>query len=690
MDRLQRVGCLMALVGALGGCGGGGTEPPAPPAGGGGPVTPSEPKPLTGPQDFTVSGVVNDEGAVKGARVTAFSTAGAECANTVTDDSGKFELAAKCTFPVVLAADIPDANAKSGEVTAGEGRKLFAALPVIMTKAEKFEANLSAVSKAVTLLAAGKTPEPGTTTPAAVLNVERQAKAVEKVREIVEAIAQKLGYSSVDLLKGSTADGEALGDVLRMAPVSFERIESTKQTVIRFHVVTEHRPVALIYTDGKSIEEAKVDTGLGIDTGAIDATRLKAGLATVNALKTDIGGGGWPIASLVDSCFLHNGGQTVEFLLDSEGGFVGDGGASAENVKVLRLDTYVDQDNETLEKRNAGGATLAFISFDFRNPMGLKQRAYTWAIKGSQDVNGCYSGGGDTWRVLGNQRKAYSKVTTYAWHNILYNQAFGSRSDTYGSGVELNAWTPPVGSKYTHLLISGPGIPGDGVVYIYIDGGFLYSTNTLLSIRQQANKAGATDESVLASLATKVKDTKSILFINDAAVREVTDAFYDRQNTYSIRFFSKYGDLYPSLVYQDVLPKRPYLTSALKPDLFHSVGVNIDRLVQSLQLGEAVDVAWSLPNDPRGIQMKPRKAWISRLNCLEAKTWPSCTLRSAQFNEWGVAPKYFTDYSRGDTTLVPWTLPVEGLKTFKGIVRVELVDSLNRPLETSVGMDYTR
>jgi hypothetical protein len=376
--------------------------------------------------------------------------------------------------------------------------------------------------------------------------------------------------------------------------------------------------------------------------------------------------------------------------MDSEGGFVGDSSARAENVQVLRLDTYVDQDNETLEKRNTGPATLAFISFDFKNTMGLKQRAYTWGIKGSQDVNGCFSSGGERWRLLGNQRKAYSKVTTYAWNNILYNQAFGSRTDTYGSGVELNAWIPQTGGEYTHLLISGPGIPGDGVVYLYIDGGFLYSTTTLLSIRREANKPNAQPKDVLEALAPKVKDTKSILFPNDKAVREVTDAFYDRQNTYTVRFFSRYEDLYPSLVYQDVLPKRPYLTSALKPEMFHSVGVNIDRLVQALQLGDAVDVAWSLPNDGRGIALKPRRAWISRLNCLEARTWPSCTLRSSQYNEWGVAPEYFRDYEKGSTTLEPWALPIAGLKTFKGVVRVELVDSLNRPIETSVGMDYTK
>lgn len=691
MNGLKKLGYLFALAAVLTGCGGGGGATTATPNGtGASPATPVEPKPLTGPQDFTVEGVVHDEGIVKRAKVTAYSTTGASCGAATADDAGKYKISAKCTFPVVLAADVPDANDASGEATTGEGRKLFAAIPVIMTKNEAFEANLSPVSRAVTLLAAGRVPEPGTTTPATVLTLERQAKAVEKVKTIVEVIARKLGYSSIDLLKGSTADGEALGDVLRMAPMSFERIDSTKQTVIRFHVVTEHRPVALVYTDGKSIDEAFVDTGLGIDTEAVDEPRLKAGLATVNALKAEVGAGGWPVDAMLDNCFLHNGGTRVDSLFDSVGGFVTDASGGVDNVKVLRLNTYVDQDNETLEKRNDGGATLAFISFDFRNTMGLKQRAYTWAINGSQVVNGCNSDGGPAWRILGNQRKAYGKVTTYAMHSTLYSQAFGSRADSYGTGIELNA-APNEAGAFTHLLISGPGIPGDdGVVFIYIDGGFLYSTNTLLTIRQLAAKPGATDQSVLDAIAPKVRDTKSILFPSDSAVREVTDAFYDRQNTYTVRLFRQYGDLFPSVTYQEILPKRPYLASELKPDLFHSVGVNIDRLVQSLQVGDNVDVNWSIPNDLRGVKMKPRRAWISRLNCVEPKTWPTCKLRTAQFNEWSVSPAYFYDPLQGTATLSPWAIALPGALTFKGIVRVELVDSLNRPLETSVGMDYTR
>lgn len=680
----------MAVAALLTACGGGGTPAPSPTPGPAPAPGSNDPKPLTGPQDFTVEGVVYDEGVVKAAKVTAYSTAGVACGSATADESGKYKVTGKCTFPVVLAADVPDANDTSGEATSGEGRKLFASLPVIMNKNEAFEANLSQASRAVTLLAAGKVPEPGTTTPATVLTVERQAKAVEKVKSIAEVIATKLGYSSIDLLKGSTKDGEALGDVLRMAPMSFERIESTKQTVIRFHVVTEHRPIALVYTDGKSIEEAVVDTGLGMSTEEIVGSRLKDGLATANELKAEIGSGAWPIDALTDACFLHNGGTSIRWLLDAAEGFPSQPNASAENVKLLRLNTYVDQDNETLEKRNAGPATLAYVSFDFKNSMGLKQRAYSWAIKGSQDVNGCFSEGPSGWRILGNQRKAYSKVTTYATHATLYNQAFGSRTDNYGTGVELNASYPTEAGKFTHLLISGPGLPTDGVVFIYVDGGFLYSTNTLLSIRSTATKPGATTDDILAAILPKVKDTKSMLFATDATVKKVTDAYYDRQNTYTVRLFRDYADLFPSVIYQDILPKRPYLVSELKPDMFHSVGVNIDRLVQSLQVGEGVDVNWSLPNDLRGVKLKPRRVWISRLNCLEAKTWPGCTKRSAQFNEWSVSPEYFSDPLKGGTTLTPWAIAVPGALTFKGIVRVELVDSLNRPLETSIGMDYTR
>ena len=217
MERLKRVWGLIAVAALVTACGGGGQDQTTQGNGAGGQsggtgASPAEPKPLTGPQDFTVEGVVYDEGVVKAAKVTAYSTAGDACGSATTDDSGKYKVTGKCTFPVVLAADVPDANDPLGEATSGEGRKLFASLPVIMTKNESFEANLSQASRAVTLLAAGKFPEPGTTTPATVLTVDRQAKAVEKVKSIAEVIAQKLRYSSIDLLKGSTKDGEALGD----------------------------------------------------------------------------------------------------------------------------------------------------------------------------------------------------------------------------------------------------------------------------------------------------------------------------------------------------------------------------------------------------------------------------------------------------------------------------------------------
>jgi hypothetical protein len=702
-NNLKTVGLLLAAV-TLASCGGGGggssTTPVAAPAGS---TQSAEPKALTGIQAFKVMGTVYDEGAVASARVTAYGTTGTACGNATTDDKGVYEISGSCKFPVVIAADVPDANDTSG--AGGEGRKLFATIPAIMTKDESFDANLSGASTAVTLLAIGKTPEPGTATPASVLTADRQTKAVAKVKEVVDAIAAKMGYTQVDLLKGSTEVGEPLGDLLTMSPVSFERIESTKQTIVRFHVATEHRPVALVYTDGKGVDEAFVDTGLGTSTQAIDEQALRAGLATVTAMKQDMAGGGWVVEGMLDSCYLHNGGTSASDLIYLPN--VGQSTAAAasrqrvtslgmagqgviENVKVLRLNTYVDQDNETLEKRNDGEATLAYVSFDYKNHMGLKERGYTWVIKGTQIVNGCLSSGDGGWRILGNQRIASAKVRTYAVHQTLYSQAFGSRTDKYGTGVESLVVSPTGEPRYTHFLISGPGIPGDGAVYVWIDGGFLYSTNTLLSIRLLATKPNTLDQEVLDQISGKVQETKSVLFETDKAVREVTDAYYDRQNTYTIRLFKNYADLYPTLTYQEIIPKRPYLVSELRPEYFHSVGVNIDRLVQSLQTAEPVDVNWSLPTDKRGVVMKPRAAWITRLNCVEAKKWPNCAIRSDQFNEWSVAPEFFTDFGRGGTTINPWAIPFAGMLTFKGVMRVELVDSLNRPLETSVGVDYKR
>ncbi len=483
--------------------------------------------------------------------------------------------------------------------------------------------------------------------------------------------------------------------MLSIVQISLERIDSTKQTLIRFQAASEHRPVVLIATDGKLIADVYMDSGLGIVSNGIDGNKLKEA-ASVNTEIQSLMSGATSASLPVDSCFMHNGSNEPLALFDVPYGWVPSFSSSFENVTVLRLNTYADLANETLERMNEGSATLVFASFDFRNKHNLRQRAYTWLIKGAQNVSGCSSVGGG-WRILGNQRPVYVKTDTIAFHETTVGQGFGKRADSYGTGTEhfvSDRRTTP----FTHVLVTGPGMPENGHLMIRIpDGnsGEFINTTASISLLRTIWLSASPLELKNKKIMDTLQDSRAVV-MSDLSVKKITDKYFDgSQNVYTYRFFNDYPDLYPTLTLVDVIPKRPYLMTELPIDYFHTVGVNIDNLVQSLQRSDPIQVNWSLPMDQRGKQMLPESVFVSRMNCRVPSGWPKCTVRNAQYNEYSLALTPLWDSSISTSTLVPEPLPILpepalALTTFKGYVRVRLLDSLNRPIETRTGMDYAR
>jgi hypothetical protein len=656
--------------------------------------------PIKTPANFHVSGKVGPGTNIASARINAYDAAGNTCGLPVLSDSnGNYYFSAKCTFPIVIFADLQDGN-DAGVLTngaTGEGRKYFNYLSEIRKDGSSFIANLTPTTAAITTLALSRIPVPGVANPVTFLNESRRADAHVKIKEALDGFAKGLALAIPDYLSADIAAGSAMEKLFSVVKISFERIDSTKQNVFRFKTPSEHRPVVLVSTDNNPLLSAYFDSGLGILPTQIDGTNLQTAQQADSEIKVLMAGASFNNFASIDPCFLHNGTNNSNALFDVPIGWASAFNTTFENITLLRLNTYADFTNETLEYVNTGAAKLAFISFDFRNKHGLKQRAYTWLINGTQNVQGCNSSG-TGWRVLGNQRPIYLRTDTIAVHETTVSQQFGSRKDVYGSGTEhflhdlkTSAHNPP---SFTHVLVNGPGFASDGNVFIRNPNGheFLFSTATLLFLRQTLNAATtpALRATAITNIQKTVKDTRAVM-LTDPSIKQITDSYYDEsQNVYTYRFFTNYDDLYPTLTLMDVLPKRPYLSAELPVDYYHSVSVNIDSLVQSLQTSTPVQVNWSLPLDIRLKAMLPESVFISRMNCLSNAPWPACINRDQQYNEYSLGLQYLSDATTASAVVTPELLPDPTLNTFKGYVRVRLLDSLNRPIETRTGMDYQR
>jgi hypothetical protein len=129
----------------------------------------------------------------------------------------------------------------------------------------------------------------------------------------------------------------------------------------------------------------------------------------------------------------------------------------------------------------------------------------------------------------------------------------------------------------------------------------------------------------------------------------------------------------------------------MRAESFPSLAINIDQLSQGLQLAQPVAMNWSLPMDFSGVKaVVPQRISFMRISCLQASKWPSCTNRKDQYAEYEVSPTVMTDPKQTSITITPTPLSSQDYKTNKGSVRLWTLDSLNRPLTTQVGMEYTR
>lgn len=316
-------------------------------------------------------------------------------------------------------------------------------------------------------------------------------------------------------------------------------------------------------------------------------------------------------------------------------------------------------------------------------------------IRGTKSLANCFAGTPSRWTILGNQRPVSIKTRTMAVRETSFGSALTelSRKDSIGTGTEHLISTRLSPQDYVLATVEGPGLPLDGVVYFKYNNVFLYTPTSLKEIQKQATNALTNNNLTwLGAVINTVKDT-FMYNMNDLAVKKISDAFYDHvQNAYTYRFYKRYHDTFPSLTLVDTLPKRPYLTTELSHSYFPTISVNKDNLVKALQLLEPVQFNWQLPLDTRSVPMVPESSFFMRLNRVDPKKWPNCTQRIDQYNEYALS---YTTYPfsspiRTDDILVPEPFPAPGLLTNRGFSRLIARDSLNRPIESRIGVDFSR
>ena len=701
--------CLCAILSA---CGGGGSSTDTGTSGGSGTGSSSgtaTASPLTVPANFTVTGAVASDKAYGGAVVSAYDSSGKLCATTKADEkTAAFSIGAKCLFPIVISADLPDGNdtLPLPDGVKGEGRQWYATVPEIIKDGQAYVTDVTPLSTAATVLALGRLPAATLPNARTVLTPARIADAYTKISDALRPFMAATGATAADL-PNAPKDASPMAKVLQLVRPLTVRIDSTKQTLVKFQSATEHRPIVLALTDGNPVTAAYIDTGLGMKIEEVSQDELRAGLTLLPELQSAMNSFVAAPTSILDSaCFMHNGLSGPDAIFDLPRTWKL-GSVQIENPRILRINTYTNLVNETLEERNLGTAKLVFISFDFRDTRGLKRRSYTWLVKGDQSLpNGCASTGSN-WRVLGNQRAVYLRTWTYAVHEVSFGNQFSNRQDTRGVGTEHFIGSPDgAGGAFTHVLVSGPGIPGDGKIFLNVgDGSYLYSTMALLAVRVNGNsiKDPKSTESVRAAaratIFNSIQDTRAIIIPDADIKKEITDSFFDDQNTYTYRFFTDYADLAPSLTLQDVLPKRPYLLAELPIDYFPSVGINMDNLVRGLQSPEDITVNWNLPLDIRGKPMSPLTAFLQRISCKQSKVWPKCVKPVDYVAEYGIGTQY-PDATSQSVVLHPNNPPVLFSDTDPGVpqptfmrqakARIKVIDSLNRQIETAWSLDYQR
>lgn len=618
-----------------------------------------------------LAGTVATGAPLPGTPITVYDASGKVCSQTTSNASGAYSIAATCAFPVMVVADTPEL----------EGKALYTLIPTITSEGQSVRANLTPITSTITQLVLKALPRLGAALSKDLVNQTNLDAANAKVHEVLDPLLQQMGAGPQDFLGGQIVVGQGQDLLMDSMTITYENIPSTYQNLFRFQLASEHRPLVLVHNTRQAITTATVDPGLGVAPELVSAANLTATQTAYAEIRTFLENKtSSQVSALVDpSCYLHNGATSTKVLFD-----VTDGGpiplTSVFNTQLINYNTYTNFANQTEEKVNDGAGQLAYVSFDYLDGHGLKQRAYTWLIKGSQSVNGC-SSSGTGWRVLGNQRPIYLRTNTYALHRIMYNSAFAGRTDQYGTGTEHFIADPAGQYVYAFAIVSGPGLPDNGVIFVRLDGSYLKYNGTISSIRSNA----ATPSRIFDA----VEDTRSYL-MNDTQVSKITDAYHAPQNRYTVRLFRDFADLYPSLTLLDTIPKRPYLNTELPVGYFHTVGVNLDALVTALQTGSSVTVNWSIPLDLRSRSMIPDQVAFMRKNCRLVSEWPNCGSRSKQVNEYWLGGVKISNPDLASLDMTPPSLPPSGSKTFESHIRVQHLDTLARPIEVDVGMTYQR
>lgn len=676
---LLKAALALSVTAALTACGGGGSTADS------NPVSPSNTdqspgntgtgsntkfNPAAG-ANVAIQGTVATGSPLPGTPVTVYDSAGKVCSTSTAGSTGQYSISAKCAFPVLVVADTPEL----------EGKSLYTIIPTITSDGQQVNANLTPITSVLAQLVLGAIPKPGTLLSRTLATSANLDAANAKIHEVLDPLTELMGSPAQDFLGGAIKVGEGQDLLMDALTITYENVPSTSQNRFYFQLMSEHRPIVLVHNTKQSIATAYVDEGLGVATNLVQKAPLVRGQAAINQLRDKFENLDFQnaFASKDAGCFLHNGSGNFTSLFEVPPGWSVASGTRMTNVRLVNFNTFTNFTNQTEERTNTGPADLAYISFDHLNAYGMKQRAYLWVVKGTQVVNGCSTTGND-WRILGNQRPVYVRTNTYALHRIQYNSSFAGRTDQYGTGTEHFIDDSGTPQQYAYALVSGPGLPANGQIFVKLNDNYLRYKGTIQNIRSAAGDNVIFDQ---------VEDTRSVL-MKDTDISKITDALYSPQNKYTIRFYSQFADLDPSLTLTDVLPKRPYLNTELPVDYFHSVGVNLDALVTALQKGTQVTVNWDLRQDLRGRQMVPYYVQFMRKTCVNPKQWPSCSQRSQQFNEYAFDGAYFNDPSIVSAVLAPLTLPLSTGKTFESNVRVELIDSLNRPIEVIVGMTYQR
>ena len=602
------------------------------------------------------------------ADVNVYNSKGVQCGNGKTDANGRFLILAECTFPILLTADTPESS----------GKILYSTVPTVTASDQAVIVNISPFTTTLFYIINGSLPPVGTVLSATKISATRLDAAQKKFNELLQPIFTKLNLLEVpDYMAGNIVIGQDQDALLDQISFDFEMITTLNQNIINIKFASENRVIALLI-DAKDPSLLRIDSGLGITPDMFDETRLRKAKDVIPQIAAVINGKkSSELVSDYDTCYLHNGSLNKMQIFDAKMPLLNID-PIATNFKLHRFNTKVNFDNTTDENINTEQGDLAYISFDFVSPRGTMVRTYTWMVNGAKLVkNGCNTSS-TTWKILGNQRDIYISTAPYALHKITYKSSFTQPQETMGTGIELVINETNTPFEYAQLV--GPGLPADGVIYVKTDNSYLVANINIVKIRTSANL------NVLTPIFDTVIDTQSSL-LSDVSIKTILDSFYG--NTYIIRLYKKFGDLYPTETIEDILSKRPQFNSEITPINYPTLDVNLDNLVSALQIPNSVTSNWSLPNDFRGYPLESYKIGFQRNKCIDARIWPKCTKRSTQSNEYFFSSEFLARSSR-TIDLISAPITLEGSRTIEARLRLFVLDNLNRPLEVSVGMNYAQ